>query len=162
MKREANMHDTTYTYKWRLILMTIFLISCSGERPKDIGVYDSTFSPCPKTPNCISSDAIDSKHKTNAFELNSAHAENWKAIYNAVDNLPNTKIITFNDRYLHAECSSAVFGFVDDLQLHLRNNTKHVAIKSAARLGYSDFGVNQKRIEQLRNQLLADKIIIEK
>ncbi len=151
-----------YKNRWGIILMTIFLISCSGERPKDIGIFDGKFSPCPKSPNCISSDATDSKHKTSPFKLNSIHADSWKAIYKAVDDLPNTKIVTFNDKYLHAECSSAFFGFVDDLQLHLRNNKKSVAVKSAARLGHSDFGVNQKRVDQLRSQLLKNKIITNK
>jgi uncharacterized protein (DUF1499 family) len=34
--------------------------------------------------------------------------------------LPGTKIIAASADYLHAECTSAVFGFVDDLELHLR------------------------------------------
>jgi uncharacterized protein (DUF1499 family) len=37
-----------------------------------------------------------------------------------VESLPRTKIISETSDYLHAECTSAVFGFVDDLELHLR------------------------------------------
>jgi uncharacterized protein (DUF1499 family) len=43
------------------------------------------------------------------------------------------------------------FGFVDDLELHLRPQENAIAVRSAARLGYSDFGVNRRRVENLRN-----------
>lgn len=70
-----------------------------------------------------------------------------------VAELPRMTIITQDQDYLHAECRSAVFGFVDDLELHLRPDTKIIAVRSAARLGYSDFGVNHKRVEELRFNL---------
>ncbi|VAW56062.1 hypothetical protein MNBD_GAMMA07-2704 [hydrothermal vent metagenome] len=141
--------------------MSIFLLSCSGQKPKDLGIYNNTFSHCPVTPNCISSDATDKKHKIDFLKLNAEYKNNWQAIHNAVNTLSNTKIVTFNETYIHAECSSTVFGFVDDLQLHLRENGENIAIKSAARLGHSDFGVNKKRIEKLREQLLKDNVITE-
>lgn len=70
-----------------------------------------------------------------------------------VAELPRTTIITQGPDYLHAECRSAVFGFVDDLELHLRPDKNTIAVRSAARLGYSDLGVNRKRIEDLRSKL---------
>lgn len=68
----------------------------------------------------------------------------------AVAGSPRTKIIAQTDNYLHAECSSAVFGFVDDLELHLRPEQNLIAVRSAARLGRSDLGVNRRRVENLR------------
>jgi hypothetical protein len=38
---------------------------------------------------------------------------------------------------------SAVFGFVDDLELHLRPEQNLIAVRSAGRLGRSDLGVNR-------------------
>jgi len=63
------------------------------------------------------------------------------------------------DDYLHAECSSAFFGFVDDLELHLRPGQGTIAVRSAARLGHSDFGVNRKRVEKLRSLLTQQGVI---
>ncbi len=63
------------------------------------------------------------------------------------------------DDYLHAECSSAVFGFVDDLELHLRPAEKLIAVRSASRVGHSDFGVNRKRVEQLRSLLIKQRLV---
>jgi uncharacterized protein (DUF1499 family) len=63
-----------------------------------------------------------------------------------------------SDDYLHAECRSAVFGFVDDLELHLRRQSNSIAVRSASRLGYRDFGVNRKRVERLRAVLAAQGV----
>ena len=63
------------------------------------------------------------------------------------------------DDYIHAECSSAVFGFVDDLELHLRAAQKLIAVRSASRLGHSDFGVNRKRVENLRTRLQKQGVV---
>lgn len=38
----------------------------------------------------------------------------------SVEGLPRTKIIAATADYIYAKCTSAVFGFVDDLELHLR------------------------------------------
>jgi uncharacterized protein (DUF1499 family) len=76
-----------------------------------------------------------------------------------VAGLPRTKIITVSDDYLYAECSSAVFGFVDDLELHLRSAQNSIAVRSGSRLGKSDFGVNRKRVENLRGLLLRQGVI---
>ena len=83
----------------------------------------------------------------------------WQATREAVLQLPRTKIVTDSDGYLHAECRSAVFGFVDDLELHFRSEEKMIAVRSAARMGSSDFGVNRDRVEQLRTLLKANGFI---
>jgi uncharacterized protein (DUF1499 family) len=62
-------------------------------------------------------------------------------------------IVTDSAGYLHAECESAVFGFVDDLELHLRPDEGVIAVRSASRLGYSDVGANRRRVERLRAML---------
>jgi uncharacterized protein (DUF1499 family) len=41
---------------------------------------------------------------------------------------------------------------VDDLEFHLDASARVIHVRSAARLGYSDFGVNRKRIEAIRAQ----------
>jgi uncharacterized protein (DUF1499 family) len=53
----------------------------------------------------------------------------------------------------------AVFGFVDDIELHLRPVQGIIAVRSAARLGHSDFGVNRKRVEKLRLLLRNQGVI---
>jgi uncharacterized protein (DUF1499 family) len=129
------------------------LFSFSGTRPSNLGIKNFRLAPCPPSPNCVSSDAADAAHQTFAFEIALPAAEAWRTARQTVASLPRTKIISETDDYLHAECSSAFFGFVDDLELHLRPQQSLVAVRSASRLGYSDFGVNRKRVERLRSEL---------
>jgi uncharacterized protein (DUF1499 family) len=140
-----------------LILMSIF--SCAGTRPGILGVKESRLAPCPAAPNCVSSDDTDPGHWVAAFELILPANEAWRAARAAVASLPRVKIVHESADYLHAECSSAVFGFVDDLELHLRAGQNLIAARSAARLGYGDFGVNRRRVENLRARLAAQGLI---
>jgi uncharacterized protein (DUF1499 family) len=139
------------------IAMSLF--SFSGTRPANLGIKDGRLAPCPSTPNCVSSDAVESVHAIAAFQLVAPPADGWRALRAALDSLPRTKIITASEDYLHAECSSATFGFVDDLELQLRPSQNSIAVRSAARLGHSDFGVNRKRVENLRLLLKQQSVI---
>jgi uncharacterized protein (DUF1499 family) len=135
------------------------LLSCSGKRPPQLGVADGALGPCPTTPNCVSSDARDASHAVEAYRLALPPEEAWQRIRDEVVRLPRTTLIEYGIDYLHAECASALFGFVDDLELHLRPAANEVAVRSAARLGTSDLGVNRRRVERLRRALQARGVL---
>jgi len=118
-----------------------------------LGIKDGRLANCPSSSNCVSSDAPDSAHSIAPFQLSVPAGDAWRVLRTTLENAPRTKIVTASEDYLHAECSSAVFGFVDDLELHLRPPQNIIAVRSASRLGYGDFGVNRKRVEALRQQL---------
>ena len=123
------------------------------------GVNDGFLAPCPARPNCVCNDASDPIHRISPLTLNAPPEKAWPAARAAVLSLPRTQIVAESANYLHAECSSAVFGFVDDLELHLRRQSGLIAVRSASRLGYRDFGVNRKRVEKLRAMLAAHGIV---
>ena len=54
------------------------------------------------------------------------------------------------ESYLHAEASSAFFGFVDDLELFADFDNRQIQARSESRLGDSDLGVNAARLASLR------------
>ena len=141
------------------VLITMPLFSCAGTRPLNLGVKDGRLAACPSSPNCVSSDVADAAHGIAPFQLVVPLTDGWRAARAAIDGLPRTKIITSTDDYLHAECSSAVFGFVDDIELYLRRAENLIVVRSAARLGHGDFGVNRKRVEQLRALLLRQGVV---
>ncbi|MDP2169069.1 MAG: DUF1499 domain-containing protein, partial [Rhodocyclaceae bacterium] len=101
-----------------ILIATMPLISCAGKRPTDLGVAAGTFAACPSSPNCVSSDASDGAHQVAPLQLAVAPATAWPAIREFVaTGMPRTAIVTEQEDYLHAECRSAVLGFVDDLEL---------------------------------------------
>ena len=59
------------------------------------------------------------------------------------------------ERYIHTEFTSAFFRFVDDVEFLLDDGTRTIHVRSASRVGYSDFGVNRRRVEELRSRFDA-------
>ena len=141
------------------MMTSIPLFSCSGKRPSNLGISDSKLAPCPSSPNCLSSDADDNAHQTAPFQLKGTPEHIWDIVRKLVMELPRTHIVTDSPEYLHAECRSSVFGFVDDIELHLRPADGIIAVRSASRLGHSDFGVNHRRIESLRTALISQGLV---
>ena len=135
------------------------LFSCAGTPPSNLGVKDSRLAACPSSPNCVSSDDADVSHRIRAFQLALPADLAWRTVRTTIASQPRTKIVTVTEDYLRAECSSWFFGFVDDLELHLRASQNIIAVRSAARLGHSDFGVNRKRVENLRVELIKQGAI---
>jgi uncharacterized protein (DUF1499 family) len=133
--------------------------SLAGRRPSRLGVSGGQLAPCPASPNCVSSDASDPVHHVAPLALRGEQSEGWVAIRQLVASWPRTRIVAATDEYLHAECRSALLGFVDDLELHLRPEPGVVAVRSASRLGYSDLGVNRRRVESLRAALRLQGIV---
>ena len=107
--------------------------------------------PCPASPNCVSTEATDPRHAVAPFFL--LRDDAWPEIRTAVLALPRTKLVEQGENFLRAECRSALAGFVDDLTVELRVAQRTLALRSAARTGYYDFGVNRRRIEKLRRYL---------
>ncbi|MGH0034675.1 MAG: DUF1499 domain-containing protein [Myxococcota bacterium] len=128
-------------------------LACAGAPPTGLGVRDGALAPCPASPNCVSSAAGDAEHAIEPLAFEGDPAVAWAAARSAVRELPRTRIVLESEGYLHAESSSALFGFVDDLELWLRPEAGHIAVRSASRVGYSDLGVNRERVEALRTAL---------
>lgn len=140
-------------------LCVVSLLACSGKRPSNLGVSDTGLAPCPSSPNCVSSDASDADHRVEPFALLAAPDDAWRAVREEVEGLPRTTIAQTTASYLHAECSSTVFGFVDDLELQLRASDGVVAVRSASRVGHSDLGVNRRRVARLREALRVRGVV---
>jgi uncharacterized protein (DUF1499 family) len=137
----------------------LVLSACSGSRPPDLGVVGELLRPCPSSPNCVSSDAPEGDgHHVLAFTL-TGEGDPWTAARAAVEETPRTTVVTHTNRYLHAEYRIAVFGFVDDLELHYRPADGVIAVRSASRVGHSDLGVNRRRVEDLRRRLVERGIV---
>lgn len=132
--------------------LSILLAAC-GSTPDDrLGMQGNSFYPCSDSPNCVSSMANDLKHRVEPLDISGMAQEKAKAvIMNILKDTKRCRIITVEEQYIHAEYRSFLFRFVDDLELFFPENTPLIHIKSASRLGYSDFGVNRKRVEKIRS-----------
>ena len=86
--------------------------------------------------------------------------EKFVQLVSLAEDLPRTKVIESRENYWKGVCRSLIFKFPDDLEilkLDFKNSVDRsngiIQIRSAARYGQSDLGVNLKRVEYLFNQL---------
>jgi uncharacterized protein (DUF1499 family) len=140
-------------------MLAAVINGCSGSKPDRSAVNAEGLDSCPDRPNCVSSEARDARQSIAPFRLKGDPAAGWEGIRSVVGDLPRTITVKATDRYLHAECKSRIFGFIDDMELQLDIASGVIAIRSASRVGYSDLGVNRRRIEVLRQKLKEDGII---
>lgn len=135
--------------------LALAVLACAGRPPETLGLHGAALSACPASRNCVSSDATDPVHGIAPFELAIAPEEAWPLARSAVASMPRIAVVAETSDYLRAECTSAVFRFVDDLELQLRASEGSIAVRSASRLGADDLGVNRRRVEKLRALLVA-------
>ena len=77
----------------------------------------------------------------------------FKDIQEIIKNFPRTMIVELNGNYLHAEVTSKWMKYVDDLEVSYVPEARKLLIRSESRVGESDLGVNQKRVDLLKSKL---------
>jgi len=135
-----------------IVVLSMLSIGCTGVRPVNLGIKDGKLAPCPSTPNCVSSQSSDREHAVEPLSFTGTVAEAHAEIRKIILSMKRSRIITDMDSYIHAEFSSAVFRFVDDVEFQFDEGTKVIHVRSAARLGHSDLGVNRRRVEDIRTR----------
>lgn len=140
------------------LCLAIITAGCSGTRP-ELGIVDGRLRPCPPSPNCLSSFAEDEDHYTQAFYYAGDSLRAWQALTAIVRDMDRVEIISQTGTYLHAEFTSALLRFVDDVEFLLDAKASKIEVRSASRLGRSDFGVNGKRLKKIK-KLFAEQCAV--
>jgi uncharacterized protein (DUF1499 family) len=141
-----------------VVLFTCTLLAgCAGTVPK-LGVIDDQLIPCPETPNCVSSQVIDTDHFIAPFDFNGTREQAQERLLQILKASERTKITVVEEDYIRVEFTSAIFRFVDDVEFYfpaVDNGKIIIHIRSASRIGYSDLGANRARIELIRSKFNA-------
>ena len=136
-------------------VLGLVLLSWTAERPDNIGIKLGRLSDCPDSPNCVSSQAVDQQHAIEPIHFDGSKDEAMTKLVAILDARPRTNIVTQNDQYLHAEMKSRLFRFTDDIEFLIDRDAQRIHVRSAARVGHSDFGVNRSRVETIRRDFAA-------
>jgi uncharacterized protein (DUF1499 family) len=123
---------------------------CSGSRPENLGLKNKLLAPCPQSPNCVLSQASDEKHGTQPLAYTGSLEAAKERLSQVILSLGNARIITQHEVYWHVEFTSRWLRFVDDVEFYFVESEPLIHLRSASRLGYSDFGANRKRVEKIR------------
>lgn len=126
------------------------MFGSAAARPEHLGLQSGRLRPCPRTSNCVSSEPGTPASQLVAPFPAPAGAGEMARIAAVINAWPRTKIVTTGDGYLHAEFTSLLLRFVDDVELRFDPANGVIHVRSASRIGRSDLGANRKRVEGLR------------
>jgi uncharacterized protein (DUF1499 family) len=128
------------------VLLT--LLSCASNPPKR-QLVDGRLRPCPKSPNCVSSESDSASSRIEPLTFQGPPEKVWSDLQETIPELGG-KIQEEHDGYLWATFTSRLFRFVDDVEFRMVSSDGMIHVRSASRVGYSDLGVNRRRVEKLR------------
>jgi len=134
-------------------ILSILLAACAGERPANLGSKDGRLVACPSSPNCVSSQADDERHRIAPLAFSGDPDAAFARLKQVLDRRGDTTIIEENTGYLRVELRTTFF--VDDGEFLLDRERLVIQVRSASRLGYSDLGKNRSRLEEIREQFVT-------
>jgi len=134
-----------------IVLPILFLGSRSvlSSRPDNLGAVDGKLPGCPESPNCVSTSATDEQHAIDPLKFEGSAADAMVRLKSAIQSLPRTVIAASDETYLHAEFTSLIFRYVDDVEFVIDEEAGTIQVRSASRTGYSDLGANRSRVEAI-------------
>ena len=133
-----------------VLLLPMALSVASRFQKPHLGLIDNRLPSCPASPNCICSEYPDSASFTPPLSFRDDPDDSWQLARKSIIEMGG-RIVLDDKQYLHAIFTSRFFRFTDDLELRRDNAQGVIHMRSASRIGYSDLGINRKRIETLRS-----------
>ena len=148
--------------RWLVILLVSLLVAAfvyinlNNGTPEELGVIGGQLTVCPESPNCVSSqsDKIDEQHFVEAISYQGSRPKMQLALEKYLLSTSNYRIVKSELGYLHTEVKSDLIGFVDDVEFYLPKEENIIHIRSASRVGFSDFDVNRNRVRQITAALV--------
>ena len=135
-----------------LFLIGLFILP-HGGLAKEFLVKAHPLAACPDSPNCVSTMEAREGHAIAPYRYRTSLPEAKAALKQIVSEWSRTTLVKEEGEYLKFEVRSFLWQFVDDVEFWFEEATQTVHFRSASRTGYSDFGVNRRRMEDLRRKL---------
>ena len=133
-----------------LIMMNLF-----SKAPENLGIHNGKLADCPKSPNCVCTQATSESHQRAAILCPGDAATTMKRVKSTIGSMPRTRIVEESENYLRVEFTTAIMRYVDDVEFLIDDSAGVVHFRSASRVGYSDMGANRKRMTAFKEALAA-------
>jgi uncharacterized protein (DUF1499 family) len=148
------INDSARKTAFGFFLLALFVCS---ESFAEKGTGDNgILTPCPSSPNCVSSVDPKPARRVAPILFTGDSASGWSRLHKVIAEMKGARIAKKESGYLHAEFRSASFGFVDDVEFRMDEAAGRIDVRSASRTGYYDFGVNRRRVEAIRAQIARE------
>ena len=132
------------------LLYMVGLAIYSWQRP-ELGVVGGVLTQCGSKRNCVCSQGSPAERTVAALPIGDlSPAEAFDRARDSVESLPRCTLISADPGYVRYECCTQLFRFADDVELLLDEAAGVIHVRSSSRVGYSDMGVNRKRVEEIR------------
>ena len=131
------------------VILALLVMSATARRPKTLGVRDGRLAPLPDSPNCVSTQAEREQQGMAPIPIADDSTEAFARLREVIMKMPRARIVSSDETYLHAEFTSALFRFVDDVECFVDHERKVIHFRSASRVGRSDLGVNRQRMQSM-------------
>jgi uncharacterized protein (DUF1499 family) len=141
-----------------VILMGVIssiLAACAGDRPVNLGARDGLLAACPASPNCVSSQADDERHRIAPLAFSDDPDAAIARLKRVLGQRRDTTMLEELPGYLRVELRTHLF--TDDGEFLLDRTQRVVHVRSASRLGYSDLGKNRSRMNEIRNEFTNEE-----
>ncbi|WP_375501333.1 DUF1499 domain-containing protein [uncultured Nostoc sp.] len=132
------------------LINSLILPTAAWAASSALGVNNGHLSSCPASDNCVVSQDGDPKHAIDPIAYHIDRDAARKTLLKTLTVVPRTEVIEQTDNYIHALSKSRIFKFIDDVEFYFPPNESVIHVRSAARVGESDLGVNRRRLEQIR------------
>ncbi|MDQ6996460.1 MAG: DUF1499 domain-containing protein [Mariprofundus sp.] len=124
----------------------------SHRQPDILGLEHGLLRPCPDSPNCVCSEAQSQPDKQHAIAVLNGNDAIWLAMDRILTELGGV-VQRHDDDYMYTTFTTPVFRYVDDVEMRFDRERNVIQVRSASRVGRSDFGVNRKRVQRIRQAL---------
>ena len=131
-----------------LPLYCCILLSATNAEVRSADRPDK-FSPCPDSPNCVSTQSMDKARFIEPLHYTGSLADARQKLIDILENTKRVRLVKVETDYVHAEFRSSIFQFIDDVELYFPPDQAIIHVKSASRKGYYDFDANRRRVERL-------------
>ena len=130
-----------------LIFVGLYILGNMSKTGKPPGLLSGRLAPCPHTPNCVVSEpSQDETHHISPLGYPNALKEKPMNFLKQVIQDLDGEISISDTNYMAARFTTTFFGFVDDLECRHDKANRTIHLRSASRVGHSDFGANRKRV----------------
>lgn len=121
--------------------------------PSRLSTDGNTLAPCPATPNCVSTESTDASQRMEPIPFTDSPSLAQARAAAALLAEPRSTVVSQQPGYIHGECRSLLFRFVDDVEIVVDASTHVFRFRSASRVGRSDMGVNRRRMTRMTDRL---------
>ena len=133
VKRSWKRHDSLLDCRLRASpVVSLGVLSALARKPENLGVVNGRLTPCPDSPNCVSTRAEDPEHRIDPIAFDGPADQAFARLKQAIATIPRMRIVSERDGYLHAEATSLIFRFVDDVEFLVAGAEKRIDIRSAS------------------------------